>query len=443
MSIEEVGWGKTGYNRYMLARRQALQSAAALFGLPLAGAAKSALPDDGLFKSNPDAYWRRIRDEQFYLPKWRAFLNNGSLGIAPKPVVEAVADYLEKSAGLMHSPLDAGEYPRWGYERMDAHRDELAAFIGCQRDELALMHNATEALSTVAAGLDLAAGDEVILTDKEHTSCKGGWLLRQARHGIKVKYAALPVVPKNPGELADVLISAIGPRTKVLAFSGMISPTGWIMPIKEICAAARAKGVMTMVDAAHMHGQVALNVSDTGCDFMVGSPHKWLFAPAGCGFLYVREEMQERLWPAITTEGWQNKDLKAARYMQMGTNNRALMEGMVAGLRFAKSIGPERIYGRIHDLAKQCYAKASALPYLEMRSPADDRMYGCMVSFVIPPATAKLYTEMCTKRRIWITGGEHPRVSFHIHSRPEDIDLYFETLREAHRAVGGKNPPKA
>ncbi len=109
----------------------------------------AGLPAAALAAENPEAYWRRIRDEQFHLPGWRAFLNNGSLGIAPKPVVTAVKTYLERSAAL-----EMEEYPRWGYERMDAHRSALAEFIGCPMGELALTHNATEAMGIVASGLD-------------------------------------------------------------------------------------------------------------------------------------------------------------------------------------------------------------------------------------------------------------------------------------------------
>ena len=255
---------------------------AAMLGLPAVAASLQApsLPDGKLAQTDPEKYWKRIRDEQFLLPDWRAFLNNGSLGLAPKPVVQAMVDYQEKGSALL---VDG--YPRWGYETLDEHREKLSAQFGCNKDELALMHNATEAISTVAAGLDLAAGDEVIMTDQEHPSGKGGWMVREARHGVVLKTVAMPLPPKSAEQLADLMISAIGPRTKVLSFSGILTTTGLIMPVKEICAAARAKGVITFVDGAHMHGQIPVNMHDLGCDFMAGSPHKWLFAPAGCGLL--------------------------------------------------------------------------------------------------------------------------------------------------------------
>jgi hypothetical protein len=238
-------------------RRTALRAGAAAFGVPwqrILAATTPALPDTALFERDPESYWKRIRDEQFYLPAGRSFLNNGSLGVAPRPVLAAVADYLEKGAALE----TADPYPRWGYETMDAHREELARFVGCTKDEIALMHNATEANTTVAAGLDLKAGDEVVMTDQEHPSGRAGWRLKEARYGVTVREVKIPLPPKSPAQLADLLVSSIGPRTAVLMFSGMTSPTGLIMPIREISDAARAKGVITMVDGAHMHGQMPL-----------------------------------------------------------------------------------------------------------------------------------------------------------------------------------------
>lgn len=401
--------------------------AAALFGVPAQPTvAATSLPDDSLYRKDPEAWWRKLREEQFLMPGGRAFLNNGSLGVAPKPVLTAVTAYLNRAASL-----EVEGYPRWGYETLDEYRSELAEFLGCKKDELALMHNATEAMSTVAAGLDLKAGDEVLITDQEHPSGRSGWLQRQARHGISVREVKLPLPPKSSEHLAEVVVSAIGPRTRVLSFSGITSPTGLILPARQICAAARAKGIISVVDGAHMHGQCPLKISEIGCDFFAGSPHKWLFAPAGCGFLYLREEIQDQLWPAIVTGAWDNKELRAARFMRLGTNNRAIFEGLMAGLRFHKEIGSERIFARIHQLARMTYAKARQVPYLELLSPEDDRMYAGLVTFRIrKPNLAPLW-ELCKKRRIWTTEGERLRLSTHIHTRPADIESFFSTLREA------------
>jgi isopenicillin-N epimerase len=413
-----------------MTRRDAVASsalAASLFGLPAnAAAGKLApIPKPQLHASDPEAFWKKVRDQQFLLPPWRSFLNNGSLGIAPRPVVAHVSDYLARYAAL-----DVTEYPRWGYETMDAHRETLAAFVGCRKDELALLHNATEGLSLVANGVDLNPGDEVVMTSLEHPSGKAGWAMRAKRHGISVREVDMPSVPKNPGELAGLMTSAIGPRTRVLFFSGIFSPTGWIMPVREICDAARAKGVITVVDGAHMHGQIPLKISDLNCDYFTGSPHKWMFAPAGCGFLYIREENLDRLWPLTVTGDWDNRDMKAGRFMRLGTNNRAIMEGLIAGMKFGEQIGWDRIYARTHQLARRVLERAKALPgIIELATPDDDRMFGALTTIRFRKDPARFWEET-RKRKIWTLEGPQVRISTHIHTRPQDIDQYFDLMQK-------------
>jgi selenocysteine lyase/cysteine desulfurase len=236
--------------------------------------------------------------------------------------------------------------------------------------------------------------------------------------------------PKSPDQLTDLVVSAIGPRTRVLSFSGITTTTGLLMPIRQICDAARAKGILTVVDGAHMTGQVPMRLSELNCDFFVGSPHKWMFAPPGCGLLYIREEMLDRLWPNTVTGNWDNKSLKAARFMMVGTNNRAVMEGMMEGLRFHKAIGSDRVYARIHQLAQKVYEMASKSPHVELLTPPDDRMYGSLVTFRLKAKDTAAFNALCKKRRMWIIGGERLRVSSHIHTRPSDIDLLFSTINE-------------
>jgi isopenicillin-N epimerase len=409
-------------------RRDALLTGASIFGMPwqkVMGAALAPLPDDALFARDPETYWTRMREEQFFLPQWRSFLNNGSLGVLPRPVYQTVATYMQNAAAL-ETPYP---YPRWGYETLDEEREELSKYLGCKKDELALMHNATEAITTVASGLDLKPGDEVLMTNMEHTSGKAGWAQKQARYGIAVREVPIPLPPKNPAQLAELMISAIGPKTRVLSFSGIISGSGLIMPIREICDAARAKGILTFVDGAHMHGQMAVKISDLNCDFFAGSPHKWMFAPAGSGFLYIREENLDRLWPLNVTGGWDDKSLKAGRFMRQGTNNRAVFEGMIAGLRFAQAVGPERIYTRIHHLARHTYERAAKLPYIELLTPNDDRMFAALVCIKFNKDATAVWQETA-KRKIFVSGGQQVRLSSHIHTRPSDIDQLFDIIED-------------
>jgi len=396
-------------------------------------AVPAALPTDGLFQKDPERYWLQLRKDQFFLLESRAFMNNGSLGVTPRPVVKAVEDYLENAAALT---IPEYEYPRWGYENLDAHRTEAAAYLGCRKEELAFTHNATEALSTIAAGIELKPGDEVLTTDQEHTSGRAGWLLKQARYGTAYREVPIPMPPPSPDALADLMISAIGPRTRVMFFSGILSSSGIVMPMRKICDAARAKGLITVIDGAHVNGQLPVRIDELGCDYYAGSPHKWMFAPAGSGILWGRQEMLENLWPSIVTGGWDQKQDVAARFMKVGTNNRAIFEGMIAGIRFGNEIGWPRIYERIHALARTVRKRAAALPYARLLTPDNDSQYGCLVSIELDPKIANPFMAECERRKIWIVRGARIRISTHIHTRPRDIDAFFGTLEEVARRVG-------
>lgn len=388
----------------------------------LQSSALAALPPAP--SANDDAAWLKIRKEQFALPEWRAYLNTGSVGAAPNRVVKASNDYLTQGASY-----STDQYPRWGYEAMDSHRIALAKFLGTSKEELALTHNATESMSLIANGLDLKSGDEVLMTDQEHPSGRGCWLLKQARTGIKIREAKIPIPPKTSDEIADALLSQIKSETRVLSFSGITTHSGLLFPIRKICDAARAKGIITVVDGAHLAGQVPFRIDDLGCDVFAGSLHKWMLTPPGCGVLYVHRDFQSKLWPTIVVDGWQNaKD--AVKYMQLGCNNRAELEGVLEALRFIDELGAQRIYERIHHLAQYAYSRAKQFSYLKLLTSHNPDLYGGMVAFEVDrPDYTPLWTKLA-QRKVWTLRGPKIRISSHIHTRPSDIDLFFDTLKE-------------
>jgi selenocysteine lyase/cysteine desulfurase len=154
-----------------------------------------------------------------------------------------------------------------------------------------------------------------------------------------------------------------------------------------------------------------------------------MFAPAGSGFLYIREEKLDLLWPLNVTGGWDDKSLKAGRFMRQGTNNRAIIQGMIAGLRFAQAVGPDRIYARIHQLARQTYARAAKLPYIQLLTPNDDRMFAALVCIKFNKDSGAVWQETA-RRKIFVSGGQQSRLSTHIHTRPSDIDELFDIIED-------------
>jgi len=417
-------------NRRELFRRAAL--GAAVFGLHPDRAERAfageppRLPPPGMHDTDPDRYWAELR-RQWLLAPDHVNLNCGSVGCSPLPVLNAVIDHL-LSAEAFREPA----YPWFGYEespRLREVRDALAALLGCRRDELALVRNATEANNVVCNGLDLKAGDEVLLTDQEHPGGRCCWEQKAARHGITLTTVAIPKPPASADEVVGRFAKALTPRTRVVAFSHITSPTGLVLPAKELCRLARDRGVLSHVDGAHAIGQIPLDLHDLGCDFYATSPHKWLLAPKGTGTLYVREEVLERLWVTIATAGWRDHALKAYRFSTVGTSNLSVMIGLKAAVDFHRALGPDRVYARIHRLATRVRDRLREYPQIRLTNAGSDAFYAGMVSFEPVKGDLKRVMAELAARNVRVAGGpDRVRVATHVFTQPTELNTFFDAV---------------
>ena len=418
-------------------RRQFLQSvsASALAApwLPNVAEAKDA-GAPSLPSATDPAYWDKLRD-QFPLARDKVFFNNGTIGAMPRVVLERTVEHLRRMA------IDIADWdyrgPNWigGYDPMEALRTKAARLVNADWKEIALTENVTCANSYIAAGLDLPAGAEILMSDQEHPGGESPWLTAAKRHGGTVVKVALPRPAHRPAELIDLVRRAFTPRTRVLYLSHVITGSGAIVPVKEICAEARARGILTVIDGAQALGHIPVDVRDIGCDAYVACFHKWLLAPAGNGFLYVRRDCAKDVWTTLASANWANHDDDGYRLTQRGTGSLSLLVGAEAALDFHFAIGPARVQQRVKELGDRLRAGLREIPKVTIYSPEDPAMCAGMTVYSIDGVTGpKLQDEMWNRGRLRPRSlGNGVRQCTHIFNSPAEIDRTLEIARAVAR----------
>jgi len=420
--------------------RREFLSALAVPGLALAAAPGSGTPaaPDAFAPGadwDDDALFAAAR-KQFLIPPGVAYCNTGTLGASPREVVEVHAAALRRlEAELADWPYERPEgEPLTGYQPLVELRGAVGFFVNAPAGEIALTQNATMGMNFLANGLDLAAGDEVVSTDQEHGGGISPWRLAAKRRGVVLKELPLePALAEGPEAVVALFESAMTPRTKVVMFSHITSGLGARLPARELCALARERGALSIVDGAQAVGQVQVDVPALGCDAYVGSPHKWMLAPKGTGFMVVRSGVQDRFWTTLASYQWDNHADGAFRFMQYGTGSLPVAEGLAAALSFIERIGMPRIERWDAALTRRLREGLASIPGVTVASPRDARFAAAITTFRVDGMKAKALQDALWAKRIRVRaqGDERGvRLSAHLYVSPADVDAALAVVRE-------------
>jgi len=380
-------------------------------------------------------------DEDFWVEIQRAFtvdrtlinLNNGGVSPSPRVVQEAMRRYLEYSN-------EAPVYTMWSVlePQIEAVRRRLAGSFGCDPEEMAITRNASEALEIVQLGMPLAAGDEVVTTNQDYPRMLTTWRQRARRDGIVLKEIGFPVPPPSPDDLFQRIERAITAKTKVIHICHMTNLTGQIFPVRRICRLGRERGIEVIVDGAHAFAHFPFTRDDLDCDYYGTSLHKWLLAPHGTGFLYVRREKIPKIWPLMAATAEHDADIR--KFEEIGTHPAANHNAIVEALTFNEGIGWERKAARLRFLFQRWAKRLDRLPGVTILTPYDPaQSCGLATVSVAGVDTAKLVTYLWAQHRILSTAILHPefngvRVTPNVYTTIGEIDRFSDVMEQVARS---------
>ncbi|HSL24009.1 MAG TPA: aminotransferase class V-fold PLP-dependent enzyme [Vicinamibacterales bacterium] len=380
-------------------------------------------PDD---LAADEGYWREIQ-QAFTLDRTLINLNNGGCCPSPRVVHEALKRYLDVSN-------QAPVYHMWQIlePNIETVRRRIAAEFGCDPEEIAITRNASEALQIAQLGLDLKAGDEVLTTNQDYGRMLDTWEQRVRRDGIVLRRLSFPVPPKSQDELVALFGRAVTPRTRVIHFCHITNLTGHIFPVKGICDMARARGIRTIVDGAHAFAHFPFKVAELGCDYYGTSLHKWLLAPIGTGFLYVRREHIAGLWPLTPAAATRGADIR--KFEEIGTHPAANHNAIAEAMAFHEGIGADRKIARLRYLRDRWTRRVQGHPRIRIHTDLAEGRSGAIATVqIVGVPTAKVVEHLWNRWRIIATPIVHAeyegvRVTPNVYTTPEEVDTFANAM---------------
>lgn len=318
-------------------------------------------------------FWYYVQQAYTIAPNF-INLNNGGVSPAPKVVADAMKEHYDLSnqgpSYYMWRIVDQGREPL---------RKNLAQLAGCDKEEVALHRNASEALETIIFGLELKAGDEVVLTKQDYPNMIAAWKQREKREGIKLVWVNLDLPSEDENYLVKQYTDAFSPKTKVVQITHMINWIGQKLPVRRIADAAKKKNIDVLVDGAHTFAQFEFLVPDLNCDYFGTSLHKWLGAPIGTGMLYVRKEKIKNVWPLFGAGEKEDEDIR--KFEHLGTRPFFIEEATDKAIDFYDMIGAKRKEERLLYLKNYWMERVQNIPKVNVHT-SFKKEFGCAIGLV-------------------------------------------------------------
>jgi selenocysteine lyase/cysteine desulfurase len=380
-------------------------------------------------------FWGWVRSSYTVSPNL-INLNNGGVSPQPKVVQDAFIRYYqlcnEAPSYYMWRILDQGR---------EGLREKLASLCGVSTDEIAINRNSTEGLNTVIFGLNLKAGDEVVLCKFDYPNMVNAWKQREKRDGVKLVWIDIPQPTEDDASIVKLYEDAITPRTKIVHVTHMINWTGNLVPCKAIADMAHRKGCEVIVDAAHSFAQMDFKLEDTGGDYVATSLHKWLCAPFGSGLLYIRKDKIKSILPLLSSAEPESGDIR--KFESLGTRNMASEMAIGVAVDFHNVIGTKRKEARLRYLKEYWTSKASKLPKVKFYSSLNPK-YSCALANIGFDGwqANQIDNRLLEKQKIHTVSIVHEkvngiRVTPNVYTNTSELDLLVRGLTE----ISKSEPP--
>jgi isopenicillin-N epimerase len=374
-------------------------------------------------------------DEDYWFDIQRAFsstrsiinLNNGGVSPSPRMVTEAFVRYTWEQE-------DVPPYTMWQVLEPQSEnvRQGLARVFGCDSEEIAIVRNASEALENVLFGIDLKPGDEVLTTTQDYPRMLTTLRQRVAREGIVLKQVKFPAPPKSLHEITDAFERGITPKTRIILISHAIFLTGQLTPVRAVCELARSRGIECIVDGAHSFAHVDFTWKDVGCDYFGTSLHKWLYAPKGTGFLFVKRDKIERLWPLMAADEKQKSDIR--KFEEIGTHSAAMRLAIGEAILFHQGVGAKRKEERLRYLRNYWAGRLQDLPNIRFHTSFDhDQSCGIALVEVVGIDPGQITTYLMNKHKIFTVAITHEeyrglRITPNLYTSLHELDRFCDVM---------------